>query len=106
MPSPDVVSWNDILGGYVVHQFSKEALKQFEQMCEEVALWYHLWLSSMKQLDRRQASTTYSHAGLVDEGMCCYLQQLQFTRIMENWNIAAAWLTFLAMLAILAIYNK
>jgi hypothetical protein len=38
MPSPDVVSWNDILGGYVVHQFSKEALKQFEQMCEEVAM--------------------------------------------------------------------
>jgi hypothetical protein len=38
----------------------------------------------MKQLDRRQASTTYSHAGLVDEGMCCYLQQLQFTWIMEN----------------------
>jgi hypothetical protein len=38
----------------------------------------------MKQLDRQQASTTYSHAGLVDEGMCCYYQQLQLTRIMEN----------------------
>jgi hypothetical protein len=38
MPSPDVVSSNDILGGYVVHQFSKEALKKFEQMCEEVAM--------------------------------------------------------------------
>jgi hypothetical protein len=42
----------------------------------------------------------------VDEGMCCYLQKLQLTQIMENWNIGAAWLTFLAMLAILAIYNK
>jgi hypothetical protein len=42
-----------------------------------------------------------SHAGLVDEGMHCYASMSQFTWFVQNWNIARAWLIFLAMLAIL-----
>jgi pentatricopeptide repeat protein len=34
LPSHDVVSWN-VLGGYAMHGHGKEALKNFEQMCEE-----------------------------------------------------------------------
>ncbi len=35
MPSHDVVSWNAILGGFAKHGHGKEALRHFEQMCEE-----------------------------------------------------------------------
>jgi pentatricopeptide repeat protein len=35
MPSRDVATWNAILGGCVMHGHGREALKHFEQMCEE-----------------------------------------------------------------------
>ncbi|CAN5964105.1 unnamed protein product [Sphagnum jensenii] len=35
MPSHDVISWNAILGGCAMHGHGNEALKLFEQMCEE-----------------------------------------------------------------------
>jgi pentatricopeptide repeat domain-containing protein 1 len=35
MPSRDLVTWNVILGGFAMHGYGKEALKHFEQMCEE-----------------------------------------------------------------------
>jgi hypothetical protein len=39
-----------------------------------------------------------SHAGLVDEGM--YASMIRDYMILEIWNIAPAWLTFLVVLAI------
>ncbi len=35
MPSQNVVLWTTILGGCAMHGHGKEALKHFEQMCEE-----------------------------------------------------------------------
>jgi pentatricopeptide repeat protein len=64
MPSRNVVSWNAILGGCAVHGHGKEALKHFEDMCEEGVqpddITFVCLLSAC------------SHAGLVDEGMCRY----------------------------------
>ncbi len=64
MASHDVLSWNAILEGCAMHGHGKEALKQFEQMCEEGVqpgdITFVCLLSAC------------SHAGLVDEGMCCY----------------------------------
>jgi pentatricopeptide repeat protein len=64
MASHDVVSWNAILGGCAMHGHGKEALKQFEWMCEEGVqpddITFVCLLSAC------------SHAGLVDEGMRCY----------------------------------
>jgi pentatricopeptide repeat protein len=64
MPSHDVVSWNAILGGCAMHGHGNEALKHFEQMCEEGVqpddITFVCLLSAC------------SHADLVDEGMRCY----------------------------------
>ncbi len=64
MPSHDVVSWNAILGGCAMHGYGNEALKHFEQMCEEGVqpddITFVCLLSAC------------SHAGLVHEGMHCY----------------------------------
>ncbi len=64
MPSRNVVSWNAIPGGCAMHGHGKEALKHFEQTCEEGVqpddITFVCLLSAC------------SHAGLVDEGMCCY----------------------------------
>ncbi|KAH8930887.1 hypothetical protein BDL97_20G005200 [Sphagnum fallax] len=64
MPSRDVVTWNAMIGGYAIHGHGKEALKQFEQMCEEGV---------------QPDDTTFvcllsacSHSGLVDEGLRFY----------------------------------
>jgi pentatricopeptide repeat protein len=64
VPSRDVVTWNAILGGCAMHGHGKEALKHFQWMCEEGVqpddVTFVCLLSAC------------SHAGLVDEGMCCY----------------------------------
>ncbi len=64
MPSRNVVSWNAILGACAMHGHGKEALKHFEQMCEEGIqpddVTFVCLLSAC------------SHAGLVDEGMRLY----------------------------------
>jgi pentatricopeptide repeat protein len=64
MPSRDVATWNAILGGCAMHGHGREALKHFEQMCEEGVqpddITFVCLLSAC------------SHAGLVDEGMRCY----------------------------------
>jgi pentatricopeptide repeat protein len=63
MPSQNVVSWSAIFGGCVMHGHGKEALKHFDRMHEEgvqpddITFVYLL--------------SACSHAGLVDEGMCC-----------------------------------
>jgi len=68
MPSHDVISWNAILGGCAMHGHGNEALKLFEQMCEEGVkpddITFVCLLSAC------------SHACLVDEGMCCYASMI------------------------------
>ncbi|CAK9200416.1 unnamed protein product [Sphagnum troendelagicum] len=68
MPSHDVISWNAILGGCAMHGHGNETLKLFEQMCEEGVkpddITFVCLLSAC------------SHAGLVDEGMCCYASMI------------------------------
>ncbi|CAK9225565.1 unnamed protein product [Sphagnum troendelagicum] len=65
MPSRDVVTWTVILGGCAMHGHGKEALKLFEQMCKEGVqpddVTFVCLLSAC------------SHAGLVDEGMRCFV---------------------------------
>ncbi|CAK9212378.1 unnamed protein product [Sphagnum troendelagicum] len=63
MPSQDVVIWNAMLGGCAMHGHGKEALKHFEQMCEGVQPDDIIFICPL---------SVCSHAGLVDEGMCCY----------------------------------
>ncbi len=57
MPSRDVVSWNAILGGCAMHGQGKEALKHFDQICEEGVQPDNITFVCLLQ--------TYSHAGLV-----------------------------------------
>jgi pentatricopeptide repeat protein len=64
LPSHDVVSWNALLGGYAMHGHGKEALKIFEQMCEEGVQPNNITFISLL--------SACSHAGLVVEGLCCY----------------------------------
>jgi pentatricopeptide repeat protein len=63
MPSQDVVTWNAMLGGCAMHGHDKEALKHFEQMCEGVQPDDIIFICLLP---------VCSHAGLVDEGVCCY----------------------------------
>jgi pentatricopeptide repeat protein len=59
-----VVTQNAILGGYAIHGHGREALKHFEQMCEEGVqpddITFVCLLSAC------------SHADLVDEAMFLY----------------------------------
>jgi pentatricopeptide repeat protein len=63
MPSQDVVTWNAMLGGCAMHGHGKEALQHFEQMCEGAQPDDIIFICLL---------SVCSHAGLVDEGMCCY----------------------------------
>jgi pentatricopeptide repeat protein len=67
MPSQNVVTWNAILGGCAMHGCGKEALKHFEQMCEGVHPNDITFICLL---------SPFGHAGLVDEGMCCYASML------------------------------
>jgi pentatricopeptide repeat protein len=67
MPSCYVVSWNAMLGGCALHD-GKEALTHFEQICEEGVLPSDI--TSVCLL------SACSHAGMVDEGMCCYASMI------------------------------
>ncbi|CAM6018447.1 unnamed protein product [Sphagnum balticum] len=64
MPSRDVVTWTIILGGCAMHGHGKEALKHFEQMCEEGVQPNDITFICLL--------SACSHSGLVDEGMHCY----------------------------------
>jgi pentatricopeptide repeat protein len=68
MPSHDVVSWNAILGGCAKHGHGKEALRHFEQMCEEGVQPNDITFVCLL--------SACSHAGLVDEGICCYTSMI------------------------------
>jgi pentatricopeptide repeat protein len=63
MPSQDVVTWNAMLGGCAMHGHGKEALQHFEQMCEGAQPDDIIFICLL---------SVCGHAGLVDEGMCCY----------------------------------
>jgi hypothetical protein len=76
-----------------MHGHGKEALKYFEQMCEEGGQPNDITFICLL--------SACSHAGLVDEGFM--LQWSQSIRFLQNWNITPALLTFLA---VLAIYRK
>jgi pentatricopeptide repeat protein len=64
MPSGTVVIWSAILGGCAMNGHGKEALKYFEQMCEEGVQSDGVTFIGLL--------SACSHAGLVDEGMHCY----------------------------------
>ncbi len=64
MPSRNVVTWNAILGGCAMNGHGNEALKHFEQMCEEGV--------QPDDITFICVLSACSHAGLVDEGMHCY----------------------------------
>jgi pentatricopeptide repeat protein len=72
LPSHDVVSWNALLGGYAMHGHGKEALKNFEQMCEGVQPNNITFISLL---------SACSHAGLVVEDLCCYASMSTIHRI-------------------------
>jgi pentatricopeptide repeat protein len=73
MPSHDVVSWNALLGGFAMYGQGKEALVQFERMCEECVhpddITFVCLLSAC------------SHAGFVDEGLRFYALMTTVYRI-------------------------
>jgi pentatricopeptide repeat protein len=64
MPLHDVVSWNAILGGCAMHGHGKEALRHFELMCEEGVKPNDITFVCLL--------SACGHAGLVDEGLCCF----------------------------------
>ncbi|CAK9200347.1 unnamed protein product [Sphagnum troendelagicum] len=64
MPSRDGGLWNAILGGCAMHGHGKEALQHFEWMGEEGVQPNEITFVCLL--------SACSHAGLVDEGMCCY----------------------------------
>jgi pentatricopeptide repeat protein len=64
MPSRDVATWNAIVGGCAMHGHGREALKHFEQMCEEGVQTDDITFVCLL--------SACSHAGLVDEAMRCY----------------------------------
>jgi pentatricopeptide repeat protein len=68
MASQNVVTWNAIVGGCAMDGHGKEALRHFEWMCEEGVepddITFVCLLSAC------------GHAGLVDEGMCCYASMI------------------------------
>jgi len=64
MPSRDVGLWNAILGGCAMHGHGKEALQHFEWIGEEGVQPNEITFVCLL--------SACSHAGLVDEGMCCY----------------------------------
>ncbi|CAM6002728.1 unnamed protein product, partial [Sphagnum balticum] len=69
MPSRDVVTWTAILGGCAMHGHGREALKHFEQMCDEGV--------QPDDITFVCVLSACSHAGLVDEGMCLYASMIR-----------------------------
>jgi pentatricopeptide repeat protein len=62
----NVVLWITILGGCAMHGHDKEALKHFEQMCEDgIELNDIIFISLL---------LAHDHVGLADEGMSCYVK--------------------------------
>ncbi len=76
MPSRNVVTWTAILGACAMHGHGKEDLKHFEWMCEEGVQPNDITFVCLL--------SACSHAGLVDEGMCCYASMITEYMILEN----------------------
>jgi pentatricopeptide repeat protein len=58
------VTWTSMLRGYAMNGQGKESLKQFEQMCEEGVQPNDITFVCLL--------SACSHAGMVDEDLCCY----------------------------------
>jgi pentatricopeptide repeat protein len=69
MPSRDVVTWNAMLRGCAMHGHGREALRHFEQMCDEGV--------QPDDITFVCVLSACSHAGLVDEGMCLYASMIR-----------------------------
>jgi pentatricopeptide repeat protein len=69
MPSRDVISWNAMIGGCAMHGHGREALRHFEQMCDEGV--------QPDDITFVCVLSACSHAGLVDEGMCLYASMIR-----------------------------
>jgi pentatricopeptide repeat protein len=69
MPSRDVVTWTAMLGGCAMHGHGREALRHFEQMCDEGV--------QPDDITFVCVLSACSHAGLVDEGMCLYASMIR-----------------------------
>jgi pentatricopeptide repeat protein len=69
MPSRDVVTWTAMLEGCAMHGHGREALRHFEQMCDEGV--------QPDDITFVCVLSACSHAGLVDEGMCLYASMIR-----------------------------
>ncbi|KAH8944737.1 hypothetical protein BDL97_12G000400 [Sphagnum fallax] len=69
MPSRNVVTWTAMLGGCAMHGHGREALRHFEQMCDEGV--------QPNDITFVCVLSACSHAGLVDEGMCLYASMIR-----------------------------
>ncbi|KAK7385533.1 hypothetical protein VNO78_31256 [Psophocarpus tetragonolobus] len=69
----DIISWNSLLSGYVLHGFSESALDLFDQMRKDGLHPNRVTLASI--------ISAYSHAGMVDEG------KHAFSKISEEYQI-------------------
>ncbi|CAM6042280.1 unnamed protein product [Sphagnum compactum] len=69
MPSRDLVTWTAMLGGCAMHGHGREALRHFEQMCDEGV--------QPDDITFVCVLSACSHAGLVDEGMCLYASMIR-----------------------------
>ncbi len=92
MPSQDVVTLNAILRGCAMQLLGREALQQFEQMCEELYSQMIWLLFVFYQL--------CGHAGLVDEGICCYASIITVYMVSAKLEHCTACSSFLAVLVI------
>ncbi len=90
--SSNAISANAILGRYAIHGPGMEALKHFEQMCEEGVQANDITFVCLL--------LACSCAGLVDEGLCYCVSMSTVYMISAIWNTTLAWLTFLVMLGI------
>jgi pentatricopeptide repeat protein len=89
-----VFTWNAILGGCAVHGHGKEALQHFEQMCEVGMGGQPIDITCIYLL------SACSHAGLVDEGTCCYASMVTGYMIFTKTEFYTCIVDFLAVLAI------
>ena len=69
----DIISWNSLLSGYVLHGCSESALDLFDQMRKDGVHPNRVTLTSI--------ISAYSHAGMVDEG------KHAFSNISEEYQI-------------------
>lgn len=83
LSSKDIISWNSIIAGYVLHGCSQSALDLFDHMRKEGLQPSRCTFASI--------ILAYSHAGMVDEGKSA------FSRISEKFHIIPGLEHYIAM---------